>query len=462
MTLNKRRIVFLICILLFLIIAPLIILSTSGYRYDFQKNKFVKTGILVMNIDTTDVRIFVNDEERETSFKDGLHRIKNLIPDDYTIRVEKDGYTTWQKILRIESKKTTFTDTVQLFKIAEPELLFSGKVVYQDKINQKALYVQKEPNADNVILLDLKTGETQTIFPQPEQNVKIQDINIAKASWSMNQEKILIGFENNNEYAVVDLRNLFRITYVSNIYAKPLAELNWSNFGEHLLYGFHGNEFIQINLNTQKARTVTSIDFEPGDEIMKEYFVDGSNIYFFRKTNKNVQFETINFIDNPVKNKKLLILPITAQLEFVNERLALPHFIDTHEKKLYVFNQGDLSSLIEFQANTAELRNDVWLYNNDFELWVWDWIENQSKLLNRYSRQITESTWYPDGKHILFSHGDSLEIIELDTRDKVNQSAIASTNTLSNIVTNEKGTRVYYISNDGAEAGIYMVVLKEE
>src|SRR3989344_4788562 len=100
MTLKVRRIISLIFILLFLTIAPAIVLYAAGFK--FNKNNFIVTPA----------------------------KIKNLLPGEYNLSLELNGYSGWQKKLTIYPGSSTFAEDIYLFKNDLPVQIFPAKIKY--------------------------------------------------------------------------------------------------------------------------------------------------------------------------------------------------------------------------------------------------------------------------------------------------------------------------------------------
>ena len=68
----------------FLILAPTIVLYVRGITYDFSKKAFVTTGILAMRLEPKDANIYLNNKlKRESS------DIKFILPGEYDVTVKR-------------------------------------------------------------------------------------------------------------------------------------------------------------------------------------------------------------------------------------------------------------------------------------------------------------------------------------------------------------------------------------
>ena len=89
-----------------------ILFYAEGYRLNLKNFKLTKVGILYLVSDPKDGHIHLNSEVlNETSpYK------ASLDPGTYYVKIEKDGYVTWFRNVRIESEKVTEYESIKLYK----------------------------------------------------------------------------------------------------------------------------------------------------------------------------------------------------------------------------------------------------------------------------------------------------------------------------------------------------------
>lgn len=128
MTRRTRYLLIAMCFLIFLILAPLMVMYVRGIHYDFQNRRFVSTGILTMRTDPKSVDIFLDDQLART--KDG--DIKFLEPGEYAVSIKKDGYFDWSKRLTVKENQVTWAspvpNTLHLFLKDQPATDLRGGV----------------------------------------------------------------------------------------------------------------------------------------------------------------------------------------------------------------------------------------------------------------------------------------------------------------------------------------------
>ena len=125
MTKKRRTILFRISLIIFILTASAVVFYSQGYRFDFQEKRIVQTGAFYFKTMPRTSEIFINGKlEKETSLLTGSALIDNLLPKTYEIRIEKEGYHSWQKNLEIKEKQVTEVKNIILFqKDQEFELL---------------------------------------------------------------------------------------------------------------------------------------------------------------------------------------------------------------------------------------------------------------------------------------------------------------------------------------------------
>ncbi len=104
MSKKTRYFLLLIGLLLFLVLAPLIVLYVRGIAYDFTRKAFVKTGILAVRSDPKTAQIYIDGKLRRGKEGD----IKFLRPAEYNVEIKKDGYHSWGKRLPILPEQVTW------------------------------------------------------------------------------------------------------------------------------------------------------------------------------------------------------------------------------------------------------------------------------------------------------------------------------------------------------------------
>ena len=125
-----RDAMFIFFVLLFVVATSLLSLYAAGYRLDFEralKGRFLqKTGTLILASTPKGASIYLDGKMAKSSgsiFGDYAvtpAKVKNLLPKEYLVEVELDGYWPWEKKLNIYAGQSTYAENIVLFKRCIP------------------------------------------------------------------------------------------------------------------------------------------------------------------------------------------------------------------------------------------------------------------------------------------------------------------------------------------------------
>lgn len=101
---RTRLIYFIIFLIIFVLVAPFILLYSFGYNWNKNFSVF-KTGGIYVYASQTGVNVYVdNTLDSVTSvFQRGI-LVKDLHPKNYSVKVSKDGYLDWWKNIEVKEE----------------------------------------------------------------------------------------------------------------------------------------------------------------------------------------------------------------------------------------------------------------------------------------------------------------------------------------------------------------------
>src|SRR3990167_11031173 len=115
--LAKYRVLFSILIVVFVLtLAAVVIFWARGFKPNFKNGTIERTGLIVASSTPTGAQVYLDD--RLTSATDT--NIAFLEPKTYKVRIQKDGYTTWEKEVEVRADLATEVKAL-LFPLA-PEI----------------------------------------------------------------------------------------------------------------------------------------------------------------------------------------------------------------------------------------------------------------------------------------------------------------------------------------------------
>ena len=249
----------------FFVLSPILIAYSSGYRYDFVKNKIKQTGVLNVDILPKSAQVFLNGAELSQKIPFNLP----LYPDTYLLTIKKDGYKTWEKNISITRKQTTYINYFTLLK--------DGLAMFTELSNVQGIIGGN--NSDNVLLLtpapndrynitnfDLKNNRSKTL----ENNVDIINYSVSPFD---NFAYIIKNENGQNKLVLYDLNKPENFE-TTNIYV--LNSIQWKNNNNKPLITTQQNQIITIDRNgNSKNLDITTSS--------KWYVDDNDTVWFYNE-----------------------------------------------------------------------------------------------------------------------------------------------------------------------------------
>src|SRR3990167_8145557 len=117
MTKKIRLIILAVCVLLFIIITPYVVLYSLGYRIDFENKKIVTTGGIYVRVLPQGSEVLIDSKiNNKTGLFSNSVFVQNLLPKQHMVLIKKDGYHEYQKNLEVKENEVTKLENVILFK----------------------------------------------------------------------------------------------------------------------------------------------------------------------------------------------------------------------------------------------------------------------------------------------------------------------------------------------------------
>lgn len=462
MTIQTRRAIYIIFIVIFLIVTPIILFYTAGYRYDFKKNKMLKTGGIFLLVKEPQSQIYLNGKlEKESGiiFNNEI-RFNNLLPNNYHLAVKKDGYYPWEKTLPVYSQQTTFAEHISMFLKKEAEQINSApnQILSLSPDQKYFIYLELNKGVAEILIMDTGRWERELLYRADYsflQNLEPREI----AGWSMDSKKILINVSNKEQdkiSLVVDLDKNGESILLNDFIDIKLDKIYWGTNNSNILYGNSQNIIYEINLLDKSiAPTVESAK----DNIITDFYRDNDNFWYLAK-NKN---ETLLFKKNIWSGEEIVLKLEQDDYYFIPSAPSkIFSLYNKTEQRVILVEKDTLNKLLDEYAAAAQWNNkgSRLLYYNDFELWHYNLTENKKELISRYSQEIKKALWVPGVDYVIFLLGDNLKIIELDDRDQRNFYHLTENAGLNNFIINGKGQWVYFSSAENENPGLYKLQIR--
>jgi len=420
---NKRikRILILIFAALFFLAVPATILYCQGYRFDFGNKKIVKTGAFFFQAEPKSCEVYLDGKLiKKTDFLSGSVFIKNLLPKEYTIKIEKEGYFSWEKKLGTEEEMVTEAKNIILFSKN------SGFSVFLSDINdyffspdQKKVILKKIEEPDwKLDIFDLKKN-SQEIF-LGEKDLSKKEVVLLDLNWDSYSEKLLLKtkIEEKIKYFIVDLSGEKK--QIFPLENNDIAEISFNpdNFQEI---------FFIKNSNLYKFNFVENKILEETLKNLLTYRISNGNIFWLsqdgflnRSDFSGKRLETLNATPFPVKENLEYTIEVFPSVVFLKE-----------DEDLYQFNSS-LKSFEKFCESVKNLKlspdSKELVIANNYEIWIIFLADiseqpqrktGQKIFLTRFSQKIDEIFWL-NPNYLIFNTDEKIKIAEADDRNGIN------------------------------------------
>ena len=449
MPLRLRQLLFVILATIFALAAPAVIFYTTGYRYNFNKNTIEKTGALVLDSVPAKAGITLNGRHTARATPTSFNHI---LPDDYLIRMEKDGYHAWEKTLSVISEHTTFATNVLFFRNSSPQITVQKKIqkIIVAPKNDAAIFTTSETDgqATELWLWNLKND--------PELKFE-SETPIENLSWSETGKNILIKTKTKtvSKFYLVSRDNTAAVS-VSAITNKDWSYLAWSSDNDSVLLGLTllGNVAYKIDLNDKSLKKIGS-----GYETIWE---EGSRLFALMLSVKGLKL--LEIFEDAAKQPYEIAGLKTGDYNFIKSRPGLLTLIDAKTPRLYVLDPklNNNAVLIEERANLATWSpsSKRLLISDGFEIHIFEPEKNEIKFLTRYGTLIKKALWINSEEHLLLEFNDSIWGIEIDSRDNRYSPTLVSGKNLEDLFLDGNHETAFFTAETNTGRRLFALPIK--
>ena len=254
MEIRTRRFLFYSALIVFLLLGYGLVVYALGYRYDFIRGKFQKTGSLQVQTNIN-ANVYLNDElAGETSFLTNSFAKSRLLPRTYVVRIQRRDSQSWQKNVDVEAGVLINHPKVVLLPLKfkeeiaafgafnanrlSPKTPKTRKIVSPDgdksaTFNEREIFVEWLENSGRQPFR--KTGDVELItrFSQT-----IRDIQ-----WYKDSEHLIVDAGGILKFIEIDIRggiNIFDITGLDGPF--------YYDQSDNAIYKLDGDRAVKINL----------------------------------------------------------------------------------------------------------------------------------------------------------------------------------------------------------------------
>lgn len=475
----KRRLFFLLFVFLFLITAPIIILYSTGYRFNLERNIFIHSGSVTVKPIPQKVDIFIDNKpvsSNKINFLNYTYHLDGIRPGEHIIEIRKEDYQPWSKKTVVQSGLSA-----EFWNIFLAQKNYTKNKLGENNTNNffvspkdnRAALVDNTNDQLKISILDIDDNaiEYSHIFENYSLSSNIEKENI---EWSPQGDKLIIPVMQNEsqekDYIITDIefKDYFMLTKVTQ--KAEVGNARWDPLYKNYIFFLSDNNLFRIDLDIDSKSTAKSIAEDiSGFDLSKSgvYYLNSSNGIIHRKSLTGENKEQIT--TKPIKN---IVSKNLRLIAYDEERVAVINGDET----LYLFNEGDKETYMnKFPGKVKGIHfsNDgkKMLYWTDREIFVhflryWDTQpirkENETRSITRFSQKISNVHWHEDYEHIIFSTGNKIKITEIDHRSYRNTMDLTKINANeTKIVSNFSENWLLFLDKKNEAPGLYYINLEE-
>lgn len=412
----------------FLILAPAIVLYVRGITYDFKTKKFITTAILAVSVNPSGAKVLLDGKEK----RQGSGDIKFLAPDEYQVSLTKDGYQSWNKRLTVKSGQVTWASpaysSIYLFysqpivkSLAADVADFYSDGNFLTYLDKSGFVITSIGNPGNSKTYTVPATTTiDTILTHDDSNKNFVLAGQATAT----QSTLLIFSSGSGEF--INISALFSGT--------PTFQ-----FSNGQLYALSNNVLYTVNL---VAKTKS-----PLFRGVKTFYFQNGTLYFVQETANGSQ--TLLAGQAPFTD--------TQSLENNLPNFGQEQLLVTYEKQVLLIAD---SSLYLVNASLEKLADNISLWDFDIqnstvalvhsgEFDYFNAFGNNLNFVTRSSEALSNLALKNNIDYAFFAKNNALTAIELDTRDSQNQYTLYQGSALQKFVIDGSGQNAVVL--DGGE-----------
>ena len=396
-----RKILPWLFVAVFFLCAPVLLLYTSGYRYNTKKNQVERNGTIILDSTPSNARIFLDGKMMSATTPTTL---QNITPGWHHLRIEKADYTSWSKNLEIHAEQAVFANNIWLWKkISSPAPLVVGGPLTR---------LKADPLDRHLGFLMETSTSTQIGFWIPDLLSSSALIAVPPLSRATSSLAILSSLRWNDDgrYLIVGGTTLNEPAWWSGVEASS-RHVQTLPSG---LYRWSGKELVGSDLQAHYRLTPQTGAFSR-TTIRDPLLLDEEGSY---SLNRSTTTHSLVLTDRLLWNR-FFSLP-SGNWRFMERQRA---FLLLHDQDRWLainpqwYREPYAGRLTGDEPRwLPDAKIPTALFLNQNELWLWA-LGDEPTLLWRQSDPLIQAAWHRGGETVFVATSRTLFALDLDDRD---------------------------------------------
>lgn len=430
---------------IFLAIAPLIVLYALGYRLNTSAIDPMPVSVLQIESQPTRATVHLNDTEQGQT----PQTISAVVPGAHRVSVTKEGYETWAKNVTLEPGRATEFRDIRLFPTKPATTVIASNITS----------LTLSPNRKLVAAIDQKN----TLHIYDEEGVAIGTPVFLNATptqtlWSPDSANLLLTHRRGTSQVIsLSTRPQIRTVRITPSATKNVAwdpripgRLLIINQAKELWAYNHVSDSAELLLSsvTALATTSRSIIVSQTDGSLSSLTLQGQHT---ARVNPNLPSPVTEILATPAG--KVALRTGDSHVYYVNADDQITTVADTSEAAgwspdgVLLYIQTTPNELVVWKTETDQLR---WLATSTLHL------------VTRLSRPLHDPQWFAGSRHLIYQVADEIHITEIDTRDRAIDYRLDTTNSgTSHATVGRDGQIIFYLKKEGSQTSLVRAEVSE-
>ncbi|MBU2025212.1 MAG: PEGA domain-containing protein [Patescibacteria group bacterium] len=455
-----RKIVYFLALVFFIISSVIVTFFAFGYRFNFQHGIFIYSGTITIKSTPKDVNIYLNGKPADQKTYDlinGSYNLNGIKPGSYLLEIKTPGYSSWKKQIAVHSGVATeFWNVILTQDQAEKNRLdIVDPDYYKISSNaEKIAFSNRQNGTLSIFIHSPKKQSSFQIFQEtpnkahaasleffefsPDQQIAVFSIKEEDSTQSYLADLNQIEKQGINDSTLIPLNPSLK-KLLDNPKNPPFKTSSFKWLDSKNIFFLNNNSLYLYALDKQELKLIH--ENIRGYEISQNslFYVQAPNNLVFKSdyNGQNTKQITENLIDQDLSSDND---PWYKIIIYDDKRIALIN--QNHE--LYLYNDNDkeyqIFKKISPDATNAQFSDDgkKLLYFNDYQIKVYylrEWevqpkndVGSNVTIYQNKKEKIFNALWFKNYQNILFSQSQSINLVEIDLRDKINQSVVIKNN----------------------------------
>ncbi len=434
-----RRILPWLYALVFLTIAPILILYTAGYTYNLKKRIVERNGVLIVDGLPKAARISIDGVD---TGKTTPYTFQTLSPGGHTVTVEKDGYSSWEKQLTVNPEQVTFANDVRLWAKREPTLVLKEPITSLLSSPEETWIATVATSGTIHEIGQWRPGRSTSYSHRPLQEASPYISKIIR--WNLEGTSfVLNGIETSTP-------TYWRSTEEANgVDQLPKGIYGWTS--SDTLVGTDDVAMTRLHVlshRLSRQQLPPKTVFQNQDITLQTTGTPA--ILLLTKRSLQDKIYQLSHTDwRPIDQFENILL--------LKDK-ALPHWmaLNLSEARAYAGDVwGDKPRWLPTGDGTEQTRTGLFL--NGGEAWIWTPTQDP-KLVWRQAEPLVDATWAAEGGHLILADKTHVFALELDERDGRETTVLATFDEIRSLTLFRK--RLYIAAKDGIQEGVWEHIIE--